>query len=64
MMKNTNKELNDLDIMEDEDDRIEDRMIIQPDGSRACISYELAGRGYQIVNLNDDRREELNGQEM
>ena len=61
-MKNTNKELNDLlnlDIMEDEDDRIEDRMIIQPDGSRTCISYELAGRGYHIVNLNDDRREAL-----
>ena len=61
-MRYTNKELNDLlnlDIMEDEDSRIEDRMIIQPDSSRACISYELAGRGYHIVNLKTDRREAL-----
>jgi hypothetical protein len=24
--------------------------IIQPDGSRACISYELAGQGFSLVS--------------
>jgi hypothetical protein len=28
----------------------EDRMILQDDGSRACISYELAGKGYHLVS--------------
>lgn len=27
----------------------EDLQIIQPDGSRACISYELAGQGFSLV---------------
>jgi len=28
----------------------EDLQIIQPDGSRACISYELAGQGFSLVS--------------
>ncbi len=28
----------------------EDLQILQPDGSRACISYELSGRGYQLID--------------
>ena len=28
---------------------IEDLQILQPDGSRACISYELVGQGFSLV---------------
>ncbi len=34
----------------------EDRQIIQPDGSRACIGYELSGKGYQILKLNKKKK--------
>jgi hypothetical protein len=31
------------------DDLAEDRSIIQPDGSRACLLWELSGKGYHVV---------------
>ena len=34
----------------------EDRGIIQPDGSRACVAYELSGQGYSILNTNKPQR--------
>jgi hypothetical protein len=33
----------------------EDLAIVQPDGSRACVGWELAGQGYQII---DPKKEE------
>jgi transcription antitermination factor NusA-like protein len=38
-----------LEAPESEEGLPEDLRIIQPDGSRACISYELAGRGFSLV---------------
>jgi len=38
---------------ESEEGLPEDLRIIQPDGSRACISYELAGQGFSLVSEAD-----------
>lgn len=29
----------------------EDLLIIQPDGTRACLNWELSGNGYHLDNL-------------
>jgi|APSaa5957512622_1039677.scaffolds.fasta_scaffold90264_1 hypothetical protein len=34
---------------DEEDNLAEDRSIIQPDGSRACLLWELSRKGYHVV---------------
>ena len=36
----------------------EDLLIEQPDGSRACLNWELRGQGYQIIDTNRPRKKE------
>ena len=43
------EELEALLKLEAEAEATEDLQIIQPDGSHACISYELAGQGFSLV---------------
>jgi hypothetical protein len=43
-----------LDFRDIEGDPIEDRQILNPDGSRACILWELRGNRYSLVNPNED----------
>jgi hypothetical protein len=38
-----------------EEDMIEDLKIIQPDGSRACVNWELKGHGYHIDHPQEVR---------
>lgn len=42
------------DFGDSEDTLREDRQIINPDGSRACILWELRGKGYSLVDENVD----------
>ena len=37
----------------------EDRLIIQPDGTRACVGYELSGQGYSIINPIKQRKRRI-----
>jgi hypothetical protein len=37
-----------------DDNLTEDLGMIQPDGSRACVDFELRGRGYSLVDPNVD----------
>lgn len=34
----------------------EDLLIEQPDGTKACLNWELRGKGYQILDLKKPRR--------
>ncbi len=43
-----------LDFGDSEETLIEDRQIINPDGSRACVAWELRGKGYRIVDQDVD----------
>lgn len=43
-----------LDFGDSEETLEEDRQILNPDGSRACVLWELRGNGYSIVNQNED----------
>lgn len=64
MQVKTNKELQEMldrDFFGDLDEVLgntpqEDLGIYQPDGSKACINWELAGQGYQILDTNKRRK--------
>lgn len=40
----------------EEEQREEDLLIEQADGSRACLNWELAGQGYSIIDTNNPRK--------
>lgn len=42
------------DLLDSEPETEEDRQIIQPDGSRACVNFELASQGFHVLNLRGD----------
>lgn len=46
-----------------EEELPEDLGIIQPDGSRACINWELRGKGYSLVN-QDEKVKSLSDEEL
>ena len=50
------EELESLLNLETGAEAIEDLQIIQPDGSRACISYELASQGFSLVSEREMNR--------
>jgi hypothetical protein len=35
----------------------EDLIIYQPDGTRACLNWELRGKGYSLLDLNKKEKE-------
>ncbi len=35
----------------------EDLLILQPDGTRACVNWELRGKGYHLIDLNKKNKE-------
>jgi len=41
---------------ESEENLVEDLLIIQPDGTRACLNWELRGKGYHIDNLKETKQ--------
>lgn len=43
-----------MDFGDSEETLREDRQIINPDGSRACILWELRGKGYSVVDQDVD----------
>jgi hypothetical protein len=45
-----------IDPLLDENSLEEDLLIEQPDGSRACLNWELRGQGYQIIDTNRQKR--------
>jgi hypothetical protein len=47
-----------------EDNLEEDLLIQQPDGSRACLNWELRGKGYHLVNEFNEKYYELSGKEL
>ncbi len=46
--------------IDSEENLEEDLLIHQPDGTRACINWELRDKGYHIVNQNSKKRELTN----
>lgn len=63
----TNKNLQNLldTPVESEHNLEEDLMIIQPDGTRACLNWELRGKGYQILTQNYEKKlEEMSDEEL
>ena len=55
MIEDINKILaDDREILEEE--LPEDMMILQPDGSRACINWELRDKGFSLVNQDKTKK--------
>lgn len=63
-MSYTNEELEDFlnKPVESEADLPEDLMIEQPDGTRACMNWELRDKGYSIVP--ESCKEEINSDDV
>jgi hypothetical protein len=50
------KELQRILAERKEEEPEEDLLILQPDGSRACLNWELKGQGFQVIDPNNRRK--------